>query len=209
MKGGGQRPPVLKGATTPPEETRVNAPTVDRAKLHPAARMADTVRGADIIAAIKAGGVKTVVALPDIVTVSSVLKPLANDSDIRLVRVCKEDEGIGICAGLSYCDQRAVLLMQSTGLLDSLNAVRAVAVDYALPIVMVVGLIGKEVERAPSESVNYGVRIVEPVLDAMEVRHVLVETHEHVALIVPEIERAYAQSEAVVILIGRPPRGDA
>ena len=83
MKGGGQRAPVLKGATTPPEETRVNAPTVDRAKLHPAARMADTVRGADIIAAIKAGGVKTVVALPDIVAVSSVLKPLANDSDIR------------------------------------------------------------------------------------------------------------------------------
>ena len=122
-------PPRVKSADHSTEEMQVNAPTVDRATLHPAARMADTVRGADIIAAIKAGGVKTVVALPDIVTVSSVLKPLANDSDIRLVRVSKEDEGIGICAGLSYCEQRAVLLMQSTGLLDSLNAVRAVAVE--------------------------------------------------------------------------------
>ena len=51
---------------------------------------------------------------------------LRGHAELRLIRLCKEDEGIGICAGLSYTDRRAVLLMQSTGLLDSINAVRCV-----------------------------------------------------------------------------------
>ena len=48
----------------------------------------------------------------------------------RLIRVCKEDEGVGICAGLAHTGKRALLLIQHTGLLDSINALRGVAVEY-------------------------------------------------------------------------------
>jgi sulfopyruvate decarboxylase TPP-binding subunit len=161
--------------------------------------------GADIIAAIKAAGVRHVVSVPDIVTSNGILFPLARDADIRLVRVCKEDEGVGICAGLSYCGQRAILLMQHTGLLDSINAVRAVAVEYALPIVMVVGLLEKEPGVPPAESRRYGVRIVEPILDAMGIGHVLIETQADVGRVRNAIEAAYRQSQPVVILCGRRP----
>ena len=57
-----------------------------------------TARGAEILAALKRARVEFVVALPDIVTSDALLWPLARDPQIRLVRVCKEDEGIGICA---------------------------------------------------------------------------------------------------------------
>ena len=63
---------------------------------------------------------------------------------LKLIRVCKEDEGIGVCAGLSYCDKRALLLMQYSGMLDSINALRIVGVEYSLPICMMVGLLNKE-----------------------------------------------------------------
>lgn len=161
--------------------------------------------GADIIAAIKAAGVRFVVSVPDIVTSNGILFPLARDPGVRLVRVCKEDEGVGICAGLSYCGQRAILLMQHTGLLDSINAVRAVAVEYALPIVMMVGLLEKEPGVPPTESRRYGVRIVEPILDAMGIRHVLIETQADVGRVQSVIEAAYAQSQPAVILCGRRP----
>ena len=163
------------------------------------------LHGDRIIAAIKQSGVRTVVALPDRTTVTGLLRPLEADRDLRLVRVCKEDEAIGISAALSYCDHRALVLIQYTGLLDSLNAVRGVAVEYGMPICMMVGLLGKEPGVAPTRSKQYGLRIVEPVLDAMEVAHHLIETDDDIALIKPAIDTAYAQSRPVVLLVGRSP----
>ena len=161
--------------------------------------------GAEIIAAIEASGVEFVVALPDIVTSENVLKPLADHPRIRLVRVCKEDEGISICAALSYCQRRALLLIQQTGLLDSLNALRAIAVEYHLPICLMVGMQGKEEGVPPAQSARFGVRIVEPILDVMEVRHLLIDEAADVARIEPAIQAAYQASHPVVMLIGRSP----
>ena len=163
----------------------------------------DIPLGGEIIAAIKAAGVGHIAALPDIVTSAGIPWPLSEDPDIRLIRLCKEDEGVSICAGLSFCDKRAVLLMQQTGLMDSLNSVRATAVDYGLPICMVVGLLGKEPDRRAADSESFGVRIVEPVLDAMGIDRLSIETAADVALLAPAIERAYAESRPLVALIGQ------
>lgn len=160
-------------------------------------------RGADIISAIKQAGVFHVAALPDITTSAGLLWPLSEDTSLNLIRLSKEDEGVSICAALSYCDQRAVLLMQMTGLFDSLNAVRAIAVEYQRPVCMVVGLLQKEPDRKPTESSKYGVRIVEPVLDAMGIEHFCMEGPEDVAQLPGAIDRAYETSRPLVALIGR------
>ena len=57
--------------------------------------------GASIIREIKASRIEFVVSVPDITTSEGLLRPLAQGTDPRLIRVCKEDEGVGICAGLS------------------------------------------------------------------------------------------------------------
>ncbi|MSQ18474.1 MAG: decarboxylase [Betaproteobacteria bacterium] len=163
------------------------------------------LQGAQLIAALKASSIEFIAALPDITTVEGVLKPISRDAHFRFVRVCKEDEGVGILAGLSFADKRGVLLMQSTGLLDSINALRNNAVEYSLPICMMVGLIGKEPGVLPKESKDYGVRIVEPILDAMGITRLLIETDEDVPGIEPAIARAYRDSKPLAILIGRRP----
>lgn len=160
-------------------------------------------RGSDIIAAFKAARVGFVVAVPDIVTSEHLLWPISSDSEFRLIRLCKEDEGISICAGLAFCDRRAVLLMQQTGLMDSLNAIRAIGVEYEQPICMVVGLQGKEPDRLATASAKYGVRIVEPVLDAMQIDRITIDSPGDVVGLAPAIERAYALSRPMVALVGR------
>ena len=162
-----------------------------------------TLQGAAIIEAIKESGIEFVVALPDITTSQGLLLPIAQDPSLRLIRVAKEDEGVSICAGLSLCDKRAVLLMQNTGLLDSINSVRGTAVEFEMPVCMIVGLLAKEPDVAPTESGRYGVRIMEPILDAMGVEHHLIEQPQDVAKIGPAIDNAYATSSPVVLLIGR------
>src|ERR671928_926857 len=107
------------------------------------------LHGAKIIAAIREAGVEFVLSVPDIVTSAGLLRPIANDPALRLVRVCKEDECIGIASGLHYSDKRALTLIQYTGFLDSLNAIRAVAVEYKQPICMMVGLLGHDASLLP------------------------------------------------------------
>lgn len=158
-----------------------------------------------ILAAIKASGVEYVLSVPDRVTVQGLLHPISTDPELRLVRVCKEDECIGIAAGLSYADKRALILIQHTGLLDSINAMRAVAVEHRQPICMMVGLLQKEPDCPPTQSKRYGVRIVEPLLDDMGITHHLIETDADIAKIGPAIAQCYAQSQPVVLLIGRSP----
>lgn len=119
------------------------------------------------------------------------------------MRLCKEDEGVAICAGLAFAGKRSVLMMQQTGLMDSLNAIRAVAVEYAQPVCMLVGLQGKEPGCPAAKSGKYGVRIIEPILDAMGVDRIALDSDSDVVRLTPAIDRAYSESRPMVALIGR------
>jgi sulfopyruvate decarboxylase TPP-binding subunit len=164
------------------------------------------LNGTGVIAALKACGIEYVLAVPDIVTSAGLLAPIARDGAFRLIRVCKEDECIGIASGLSYADKRALTLIQYTGFLDSLNAIRGVAVEYKQPICMMIGLLGHDPEQAPRASPRYGVRIIEPILDDMGIAHHLISLDADIAKIQPAIEWAYRESQPVALLVGRRPQ---
>lgn len=169
--------------------------------------MADSVlRAQEIMGEIKKAGIKHIVALPDRVTSHHLLKGMLKDPDFKVTQVCKEDEGVSICSGLFAAGQRSLLMMQYTGLLDSVNALRGVAVEGENPVCIMVGLLGKEPGVAPTKSKKYGVRIIEPILDAMGIEHHHIEDGAEVAKIVPAIEKAYATTRPVALLIGREPK---
>ena len=71
--------------------------------------MSSVLSGESILLALKEAKVEFVVAVPDIVTCDELLWPIARKQPFKLVNVCKEDEGVSICAGLSYANKRAVL----------------------------------------------------------------------------------------------------
>jgi len=159
-----------------------------------------------IIEEIKRAGIRFVVALPDRTTSHHLLKNLMQDPQIRVIQVCKEDEGVSICSGLYSAGHRALLLIQYTGLLDSINSLRGVAMEGQNPVCIMVGLLSKEPGVKPTQSKRYGLRIVEPILDAMGIEHHLVEEAEDIEKIVPAVEGAYHRSGPVVLLIGREPK---
>jgi sulfopyruvate decarboxylase subunit alpha len=163
------------------------------------------LKGSGIIGAIREGGIEYILSVPDIVTSGGLLRAIARDPQFRLIRVCKEDECIGIASGLSYCNKRSLSLIQHTGFLDSINAIRGVAVEYAQPICMMIGLLQHDPYTSPRESPRYGVRIIEPILDAMGITHHLINEDADVAKIAPAIELAYTSSQPLALLIGRRP----
>ena len=165
----------------------------------------EKLSGEKIVNAIREAGVSHILSVPDRTTEKGILRRVAEDHSFRHVRVSKEDETIGISAGLSYSNTRSLCLFQYTGLLDSLNAVRAIAMEYSMPICMMVGLLGKKPGVAPKESENYGIRIVEPILEAMEMTYILIESNHDVKKIVPAVEEAHKNSTPITFLIGRSP----
>ena len=164
-----------------------------------------TLTGVAIVEHIKRSDIDFVVAVPDIVTCDAVLWPMTSDPELTVVPVCKEDEGVSICAGLSYCERKALLLIQHTGFLDSINAIQAIAVNYGLPICMMVGLQGMELDREPKDSLRCGIRITEPILDAMGIDYTILREAADVETIKPAIDRAYVESRPFVFLVARSP----
>lgn len=169
---------------------------------------ADTIgklRGATIITEIKKAGVSHILSVPDLHTSKGLLHPIAADGDFRHIRVCKEDECLGIAAGLTYGDIRSLMLVQYTGFLYAMNAIRGVAIEQKLPVCMMIGLLGKEPGVPPTESKRYGLRIIEPILDVLGVTRTCIETDEDTPRISAAINEAWRSSRPTAILIGGRP----
>lgn len=166
---------------------------------------ADSINGPSIVNELKKARVNFVVALPDIVTCDGLLWPISRDPDLQLITICKEDEGVSICSGLSYSKNRAVLMMQHTGFLDSINSIRAMGMDYQLPIIMLVGLQGLEPETSPNESNHNGVRIIIPMLELMQIDFHILNNQSDVSSISDLIDSAYMKSSPYVFLVPRAP----
>ena len=162
-----------------------------------------TLPGPAIIAALKEAKIEFIVSVPDITSSEGLLWPIARGTDFKLVRVCKEDEGVSVCAGLAVAGRRSVLLIQHTGFLDSINAIRGIACDQSQPVCMVIGLLEKEPHVPPKQSKMFGLRIVEPILDAMAIEHFCIEGPTEIAMLPGAITQAYVTSRPICALLGQ------
>jgi hypothetical protein len=161
------------------------------------------LKGSGIIAAIRNSGVEFILSVPDIVTSGGVLRAIARDPHFRLVRVCKEDECIGIASGLSSQQTRAE--PHPAHRLSRFDQRHSRCCGRIRPA----NLHDDRAPRtrlytSPSESPRRGANRG-PSLDAMGIPHHLINTDEDVAKISPAIELAYVKSQPVALLIGRRP----
>lgn len=154
-----------------------------------------------IIDQLKLAKVEYIANVPDKMT-ARLTELIEQDPAFKFIPVCKEDEGVSICDALWYGDKRAVLIVQHTGFMDSINNIQGVATDFGHPLVMLVGLLNKEDGVKPTESKRVGIKITEPLLDALMIPHVLVDNRGDEAQIAPLIEEAFSTSKSIAILIG-------
>lgn len=161
--------------------------------------------GATILNALKDAGIEYVISVPDLTTSEGVLRPLAKDTQLKLVRVCREEEAIGVCAGLLAGGKRAAILIQYTGFMASVNAIRAIAMEYRQPICILVGLLFADAPEDPRQSVNYGVNRMIPLIEALGMPYRLARNDDEAAAIAPALTRAFECSEPLTVLITRYP----
>ena len=103
-----------------------------------------------IVDSLKKDGVDFVVHLPDKLLLP-VVKILDSDSSFKCVLCTREEEGVGIAAGAFLGGKKTVLLMQSNGLGNSINALSSLSVAYQIPVLVMMSLRGGLFEYNPSD----------------------------------------------------------
>jgi sulfopyruvate decarboxylase subunit alpha len=137
---------------------------------------------AGVCAGLHAAGSRHVVYVPDN-PLSHVLRLLGDAyADVRTTLATREEEAFGIAAGLYLGGARPTVMLQSSGLGNSLNALTSLLVPYRIPVLAIISMRGDAGEWNDAQ-VPMG-RAVRPICDAIGVPHATPETAESVAGVV-------------------------
>jgi sulfopyruvate decarboxylase subunit alpha len=153
-----------------------------------------------IVAALVDAGVEIVATLPDS-WLAAVIERIEREPKITHVRVTREDDGAGICAGAALGGKRAALVCQNAGVLLSANALAGYAHHHQLPFVVVAVYRGSHEDRFYYQM--YKGLVTEPVLDALRIPYHVVESPGDIAVVGDAVREASLARKPVVVLVRR------
>jgi sulfopyruvate decarboxylase subunit alpha len=149
---------------------------------------------------LKQSSVNFVVSLP-CVNLDKIMKMVEADEDIIHVPVTREEEGFGICAGAFMGGKKPAILMQNSGLGNSVNALASLFELYKLPILIIMSHRGTEGEFM-SAQIPMG-NATPKVLDALQIPYFNPKTpYEALELIPKAWNIAETKGTPVGILLG-------
>lgn len=128
--------------------------------------------GEAVASALEANGVRFLVTVPDWVQIPLHNAVAARSPRMRTINCCTEDEAFMIAGGLHAGGQRSAIVIQNQGLYAGLNALRGIGLDARLPLVMLIGQFGREVEnfdKDPGASRRRVVRLLDPLLELLDI----------------------------------------
>ena len=134
---------------------------------------------AGVCAGVHASGSRHVIYVPDN-PLSHVLRILGERfADIQTTLATREEEAFGIAAGLYLGGKRPTVMLQSSGLGNSLNALTSLLLPYKIPPLVIISLRG-DVGAWNDAQVPMG-RAVRAICDAIGLPHATAEVAEATA----------------------------
>ena len=132
-----------------------------------------------VCSGVRAAGSRHVVYVPDN-PLSHVLRVLDEGfSDIRTTLATREEEAFGIAAGLYLGGVKPTVMLQSSGLGNSLNALTSLLLPYKIPTLIIISMRGDAGEWNDAQ-VSMG-RALRGICDAIGLPCVTAETPESTA----------------------------
>src|SRR3981081_465397 len=126
---------------------------------------------------LKEAGVRVVSALPETWLVH-LIRMAEEDPEMTLVRLAKEEEGVGISAGAHLAGVKSAMLMQNHGFLASINGIVSCAQLYRIPLLMLISFRGEFGERDPWQT--EGGAVTEDLLRALRIPFSYLDHPAHV-----------------------------
>jgi sulfopyruvate decarboxylase subunit alpha len=128
----------------------------------------------EILDGLKEAGINLMASLPDI-NLANLLGLIEQDQAVKHVPLCREEEGIGVCAGAYLVGKKCAVIMQNGGFFNSNNAIVSTLLQYQIPLLMLIYYAGDIGDRTFSTTGG----MTRPVLDALGIRsYFLREPHQ-------------------------------
>jgi sulfopyruvate decarboxylase subunit alpha len=151
-----------------------------------------------ILGELKRAGIDLVASLPD-QWLGDLIKQCEADPAITHIRLAREDDGVGICAGAWLGGRKAALVCQNSGVLLAVNALGGIAFHHQIPLLVIAAHRGHYDDGQYYQM--YKGRICEPVLQAMGLPHWVVSNKEEISIIGDAARQAYLNRLPVVVLL--------
>jgi sulfopyruvate decarboxylase TPP-binding subunit len=173
-------------------------------------------------------GIECLVWLPDSET-RTMFDVLKSDPNLQLVQVCREDEAVSVYFGLYIGGKEAAVLIQNTGLMNAVDAIRGSVLANKIPMLLMVGYRGYKgmlesvakaaagfvdrhlpagssgprnlIERAAA--VDSAATYTEPLLKGLGIPYYILNSDDDVGYISEAYRRSKEISGPVAVLVGR------
>src|SRR5438105_4431599 len=123
--------------------------------------------------ALKASGIRMMSSLPETWLVH-LIRMADEDPEMMMVRLAKEEEGVGVSAGAHFAGVPSAMLMQNHGFLASINGIVSFAHLYKIPLLMLISHRGSFGERDPWQT--QGGNVTESVLRALAIPYCFLDS---------------------------------
>ena len=121
------------------------------------------------------------------------------EQSFRYITVPREEDGIGICSGLSLAGKKSLLQMQSSGLGNSLNAILTLPELYRIPLPIIASWRGYYNEQIAAQ-IPFNSKIPE-LLRLYEISHTIISEPEELPLIAGVIADAQRNKRVHIALL--------
>ena len=151
-----------------------------------------------ILEHLKRAGIDLVASLPD-QWLGSLISECEADPAITHIRLAREDDGVGICAGAFLGGRKAALICQNSGVLLSVNALGGVAFHHQIPFLILAAHRGCFDDNQYYQM--YKGRVTERVLEGMGLPHYVIDGPEQLSMIEHGARQAFLSRMPVVLLL--------
>src|ERR1700704_2673336 len=154
-----------------------------------------------IYRALKSNGIRLLSALPETWLVH-LIQIAEDDPQMTLVRLAREEEGVGLSAGAHFAGVKSAMLMQNHGFLAAINGIVSFAQLYKIPLLMLISYRGAFGERDPWQTQGGGA--TEPLLRALGIPYSFLDDPAKVEKRIAEAQTwAYASLHPAALLLTR------
>ena len=161
-------------------------------------QQAEVLRPETLVEEFKKNGVTHVITIPDSET-NYLYELMAEQPWLDIVPVSREGEAISVALGLNVAGKVPICLIQNTGMMESGDSIRGMALDAGFPLVLVIGYRGWTRRGVTPDT---AARYTEPFLHAFGINYYLVEQDLDGDRISAAFEEARATSRPVAVLVG-------
>ena len=147
---------------------------------------------------IKDSGIDLILSLPCIM-LKGLLQLIEEKNEIQHIPITREEEGVGIAAGAYLGGKTPAILMQNSGLGNSVNAIKSLLQLFKIPVIFIMSHRGAEGEKIVAQ-IPMG-QLTPDLLDLLKMEKFIIDSKDNIKYLQTAVELSISSEMPTCILL--------